>query len=160
MNLIIPVTDKEKKKEKKKKKKVTHIVSFDEDEDGSGKFSRINNPLSDRTGSFSYEPFEDNLSNTSSSTYMKTKTVNSNDASGAKKLDIDFKSIDQSESFLKAGMDQSEDIIQTGHLESAMNGQMAVEVSRDPSISSLRSDSRHSHHGSISSTDFELRYES
>ena len=141
-------TEKDKRKEKKKKK-VAHIVSFDEDDTGSGKFSRINNSSGDSRGSFSYDTnSESSVSGLPNSNTSKVITHNSTSAI----KDTGFKSINQLESVLQRTMEDSGD--------SAINNSKRLSIpstAREPSINSFMSDSRQSH-GSISSTDFELRY--
>lgn len=93
-----------------------------------------------------------------SSSPDNTRNVNFAESFGAVKKNTGFKSISQSEAVLQS-TDQSGTMFETSQSESSLNGQTGLKVPvlvREPSINSQRSDSRRSH-GSISSTDFELR---
>lgn len=122
---------------------MAHIVSFDEDESGSGKFSRVNS-LNDSRGSFSFDINSDSVRKSSQLNISKED----NGKSAGAITDTSFQSFENLDSVLDRSMEDS---------ASSRVGLAVPRVSRDPSISSLRSESRHSQ-GSISSIDFELRY--
>ncbi|XP_053392821.1 sorting nexin-29-like isoform X2 [Mercenaria mercenaria] len=173
--------DREKKKEKKKKKKVSHIVSFDEDDSGLGRFSRVNQ--TGKSGSFSFG----SPSDASEKLAQQFQTISQESVTSSSKISANvesagFKTIDngasamtqdsqlstmsknsqsgamtqnnQSGAMLQSN--QTDDVFQNG--ANIQSSHVLRSSSREPSIASGRSDNRRSQ-GSFSSADFELSME-
>ncbi|KAL4240888.1 Sorting nexin-29 [Mactra antiquata] len=163
----IPPT-KEKKKDKKRKKKVTHIVSFDEDDSGSGRFSRVGQ--TEKSGSFTYgshleskkEPIESidtNAVNSSISANIESvgfKTIESTASAITNNTNQSQSSLLSSQSETMLQSNQPDDVFQNG--SSVQSSPSRFKEDRDPSIASGRSEARQSQ-GSFSSADFELSME-
>lgn len=143
---------------------MTHIVSFDEDDSGLGRFSRVNQ--SEKSGSFSFGSSSD-LKKSVIQSESKTNTeelVTSDSKISAKVENAGFKTIDNnisamtqnSQSIAVAQKGQSSEMFQFSQSDDVF--QNGASVVRDPSIASGRSDNRPSQ-GSFSSADFELSME-
>lgn len=132
-----------KKKDKKKKKKVSHIVSFDEDESGSGTFSKLRQ--SGRSDSFTYG----SPSELSTISPVTDSVLNSTYKTSADTTDSDQKNTESS-----VGNTEQFGV----PVPSSKAADTTYMMKREPSIASGRSDSRRSQ-GSFSSADFELSME-
>lgn len=162
-----PTPDREKKKERRKKKKVTHIVSFDDDETGSGKFSRVSQ--SEKSGSFSSTSESlgkspDNFQSVLNETSTTDAKISANiEGAGFKTIQTAGSVTQNSQSSAMTQKNQSGAMTQMDQSDSMLNGDKEQSssshnrtINREPSIASGRS--RQSQ-GSFSSADFELSME-